>query len=99
MASDRYKVRGWFLVGAFTVALFGFAIVMGTARFSHLTGVTLFGIFITAAGLYSATPPMMTWISNVIAGEVKRGIVLSIIPTIGQFGGVIGSNIYLAKER
>lgn len=91
--ADRIRQRGYVMAGAFTVALIGFGIVFGTAGRSHLTGVTLFGIFITAAGLYSATPPMMAWIANCIEGEVKRGIALSITPTIGQMGGVIGSNI------
>lgn len=99
LVADRIKQRGYVMAAAFALALVGFAIVMGTAGRSNLTGVTLFGIFLTAAGLYSATPPMMAWVSNIFEGEVKRGIAISIVPTIGQFGGVVGSNIYLTNEK
>jgi MFS family permease len=99
LVADRIKQRGYVLAAAFLLALVGFGIVMGTVGKPHITGVTLFGIFLTAAGLYSATPPMMAWVANMFDGEVKRGIALSIVPTIGQFGGVVGSNIYLSKEK
>lgn len=99
LVADRIKQRAYVMAAAFGLALIGFAIVMGTAGNPGLTGVTLFGIFLTAAGLYSATPPMMAWVANIFEGEVKRGIAISIVPTIGQFGGVVGSNIYLVKEK
>lgn len=98
MFADKVRQRGYVLAGAFGVAAIGYAIIMATVGKSNLTGVTLFGIFVTAAGLYSATPPMMAWVANVFEGEVKRGIAISIVPTIGQMGGVIGSNIYLAEQ-
>lgn len=99
IVADKIKQRAYVMAAAFLLALVGFGIVMGTAGRPEITGVTLFGIFLTAAGLYSATPPMMAWVSNIFEGEVKRGIAISIVPTIGQFGGVVGSNIYLTKEK
>lgn len=96
---DRVKQRGYVLAAAFALAIAGFIIIITTAGNSSVTGVTLFGIFLTAGGLYAATPPMMAWVANIFEGEVKRGIAISLVPTIGQFGGIIGSNIYLTKER
>lgn len=99
IVADKVRARAHVLTAAFTLALVGYAVVIATAGKSNVTGVTLFGVFLTAAGLYSATPPMMAWVANIFEGEVKRGIALSIVPTIGQFGGIIGSNIYLSRER
>lgn len=99
LVADRIKQRGYVLAAAFALAIVGFVIIISTAGNKSVTGVTLFGIFLTAGGLYAATPPMMAWVANIFEGEVKRGIAISIVPTIGQFGGIIGSNIYLVKER
>ncbi|KAI5479970.1 hypothetical protein MNV49_002260 [Pseudohyphozyma bogoriensis] len=96
--SDKYKKRSSVLVGAFTGATIGYAILISTAGRKDLIGLTFFGVFLTAASLYSATPPMMAWISNNVEGQSKRAAVLAIVPTLGQMGGVIGSHIYLAQE-
>lgn len=97
--ADRIKQRGVIVTGSFALACVGFAIVMPTAGKSELTGVTLFGIFLLVGGIYMALPPLMAWVANMFEGEVKRGIAISLVPTLGQLGGVIGSNIYLTKEK
>lgn len=97
--ADKIKQRGILVTISFAIACVGFAIVEPTAGNASITGVTLFGIFLLVGGLYMATPPMMAWVANIFEGEVKRGIAISIVPTIGQLGGIIGSNIYLTKEK
>lgn len=97
--ADKIRQRGVIVASAFAIACVGFAIVIPTAGNASITGVTLFGIFLMVGGLYMATPPMMAWVANIFEGEVKRGIAISIVPTLGQLGGIIGSNIYLSKER
>lgn len=71
---------------------------MGSVHDDSIPGVTLFGIFLTAAGLYSVTPTEMAWMAQNVPNETKRAVVLSVIPTIGQLGGICGSNIYLTRE-
>lgn len=97
--ADKIRQRGLLVALSFAIACVGFAIVMPTAGKADITGVTLFGIFLLVGGLYMATPPMMAWVANIFEGEVKRGIAISIVPTIGQLGGIIGSNIYLTREK
>ncbi|GAA6024865.1 hypothetical protein JCM10207_003160 [Rhodosporidiobolus poonsookiae] len=96
--SDRYKKRWTFLAGAYALGLVGYVILVTTAGKNHLTGVTLFGIFLTASGMYACTPPTMAWIANNTEGQTKRAVTLAIVPTIGQLGGVIGSQIYLSYQ-
>lgn len=97
--ADKVKQCGILVTISFAIACVGFAIVEPTAGNASITGVTPFGIFLLVGGLYMATPPTMAWAANIFEGEVKRGIASSIVPTIGQLGGVIGSKIHLTKEK
>ncbi|KAM0750621.1 MFS general substrate transporter [Meredithblackwellia eburnea MCA 4105] len=96
--SDKYKKRSLALIGSFSVAIIGYIILITAAGHPHVTGVSLFGVFVTAAGLYSATPPMMAWFANNIEGQTKRAVSLAIVPTVGQLGGLVGSHIFIATE-
>ncbi|KAI5475873.1 MFS general substrate transporter [Pseudohyphozyma bogoriensis] len=98
LLSDKYKKRSLVIFSAYCGTVVGYAILISTSGKTHLTGVTLFGVFVTAASLYSALPPTMAWIANNIEGQAKRAAVLAIVPTIGQLGGVIGSHIYLSNQ-
>ncbi|KAM0756235.1 MFS general substrate transporter [Meredithblackwellia eburnea MCA 4105] len=95
---DRWKKRSIILMGSFATGIVGLVILFTTAGKKHLTGLTFFGVFVTAAGIYSCTPPTMAWFSNNFEGQTKRAVALAIIPTIGQLGGLAGYRIYLATE-
>ncbi|EED21153.1 pantothenate transporter, putative [Talaromyces stipitatus ATCC 10500] len=66
------------------MALVGLVIIMVSVRYTNLVGVTLFGVFITTAGLYPISPAAAAWVSLNCAGSMKRAIV--------------GSNIYIGDQ-
>lgn len=55
----------------------------------------LFGI---AAGLYPSLCTSVAWNANNLSGSWKRAIGMALQTTLGNLGGAIGSNIYLARE-
>ncbi|KAL2214295.1 MFS general substrate transporter [Sarocladium strictum] len=97
--SDRMKRRGWFIGGSLVVALIGFIIAISTAGNADLAGVTYAGCFIACCGFFPGFPGVISWLSNNLAGPYKRAIAMSLQISLGNTGGLIGSNIYLAHEK
>lgn len=71
---------------------------MVTVRHANLIGVTLFGIFLAAGGLYPVSPTVTAWISQNQAGSSKRAVSIGIVFMGSCLSGLIGSNIYLPGE-
>jgi hypothetical protein len=42
---------------------------------------------------------ILVWLSNNMGGHVKRGASSAIQVAIGNFGGIIASNIYMSKQK
>ncbi|KAG9256004.1 major facilitator superfamily domain-containing protein [Emericellopsis atlantica] len=112
--SDRLKRRGYFIAGSLAFALVGFIIAITTAGHANLAGVTYAGCFIACCGFFPAFPGVISWLANNLAGPYKRAIAMSLqickrspynTPlsegkfALGNTGGLIGSNIYLAREK
>ncbi|SPO07233.1 uncharacterized protein DNG_09927 [Cephalotrichum gorgonifer] len=97
-AADRYKRRMLSVVIPNTVACAGLVIVMVSVRYTHVPGVTYFGIFCMAAGLQCLSPATMAWIALNQSGDMKRAVSMAVMISISQLGGILGSNIYLAPE-
>lgn len=71
---------------------------MVAINYKSLTGVTLFGIFLAAGGLYPVSPTVTAWISQNQAGASKRAVSIGIVFMGSCLSGLIGSNIYLPDE-
>ncbi|KAG7407268.1 putative transporter [Fusarium oxysporum f. sp. rapae] len=97
--SDRLKRRGYFIAGALTFALVGFIIAITTAGHENLARVTYAGCFIACCGFFPAFPGVISWLANNLAGPYKRAIAMSLQISLGNTGGLIGSNIYRAQEK
>ena len=64
----------------------GFLIAI-TSSGRGLAGLVYFGIFISVAGIYSAFPGNVTWLSNNLAGSYKRSAGMAIHIGVGNLGG------------
>ncbi|KAK3071716.1 hypothetical protein LTR53_008145 [Teratosphaeriaceae sp. CCFEE 6253] len=42
---------------------------------------------------------VVTWIANNLAPSSKRAVGMALLISVGNFGGIAGSNIYLAAEK
>jgi hypothetical protein len=68
------------------------------AQDGHSRDYKFAAIFLINAGGYMATPMALAWLQNNLGGHWKRSFGSSIQITLGNVAGIIGSNIFLAKE-
>ncbi|KAI0922612.1 hypothetical protein AcW1_002787 [Taiwanofungus camphoratus] len=93
--SDSIRLRSPFILVGLIMCLIGFAINISDVA----VGVKYFGTFFCVGGSYAAFPGLVAWLGNNLAGQYKRGIGMALHIGIGNFGGAIASNIYLAKDE
>ncbi|KAJ9607705.1 hypothetical protein H2200_007783 [Cladophialophora chaetospira] len=95
--SDRVQQRTPFIMAGFSLAAVGF---IGELAIPHtrLAGVTYFFLFPLAAGLYCPFICLVCLIGNNLAPSSKRAVGMALLISCGNFGGIAGSNIYIAKE-
>ncbi|RKK25345.1 hypothetical protein BFJ66_g14501 [Fusarium oxysporum f. sp. cepae] len=72
--------------------------MMVTSRYLHLPGVTLFGVFLTMAGLYPTSTAVTAWIALNCAGSTKCAVGIGAMMSFSQLGGIVRSNIYIAGQ-
>ncbi|KFZ12754.1 hypothetical protein V501_04069 [Pseudogymnoascus sp. VKM F-4519 (FW-2642)] len=96
--SDKYKKRGVFVIGSLTASAFGFILAIATSNRRDLSGITYAGCFIACCGFYPAFPGIIAWLANNLAGSYKRAIGMGLQISLGNTGGLIGSNIFRAQD-
>ncbi|OCT51552.1 putative transporter [Cladophialophora carrionii] len=95
--SDRVEQRTPFIMAGFSIAAVGF---IGELAIPHprLPGVTYFFLFPLAAGLYCPFICLVCLIGNNLAPSSKRAVGMALLISVGNFGGIAGSNIYIASQ-
>lgn len=95
--SDRTRQRTPFLMGGFSVAAVGFIGELASPH-DRLPGVAYFFLFLIAIGLYCPFTCIVTLVANNLAPSSKRAVGMAVLISIGNLGGICGSNIYFAAE-
>ncbi|KAH6704245.1 major facilitator superfamily domain-containing protein [Leptodontidium sp. MPI-SDFR-AT-0119] len=95
--SDRIQQRTPFIMGGFTFAVVGF---IGELAIPHpkFPGVTYFFLFFIAIGLFSPFTCIVTLVANNSAPSSKRAVAMAVLISIGNLGGICGSNVYFAAQ-
>ncbi|KAM6530080.1 hypothetical protein FALCPG4_008205 [Fusarium falciforme] len=95
--ADRRRNRWMFIIIPFSIGLVGF---VGLLSIPHprLPGLTYAFLFCIPSGLYPAVIGCVSWVGNNLAPSFKRAIGMALLMTIGNLGGAVGSNIFLAKQ-
>ncbi|KIX03060.1 uncharacterized protein Z518_06610 [Rhinocladiella mackenziei CBS 650.93] len=95
--ADRHQSRWPFIVVPFSVALVGF---IGLLSIPHpkLPGLTYAFLFTIPAGVYPPLIGCLSWVGNNLAPTWKRAVGMALLISIGNMGGAIGSNIFLAEQ-
>jgi MFS family permease len=73
--SDKVGRRAPFVMGLQLVSITGYAIIRGTKN----PDVAYFGMFLACSGVYSTVPCLISWVSNNVGGDTKRGVVLAMM--------------------
>jgi hypothetical protein len=95
ICSDKYKLRGPFVVGCCMTALVGYIILDTQAKPS----VAYFGAVLAAMGVFPTIAVLLAWAGGNAGGTLKRGVVLAMVIGIGNLGGICSSFVYFDPPR
>ncbi|WWC64311.1 uncharacterized protein I303_106921 [Kwoniella dejecticola CBS 10117] len=97
--SERVRQRMLTFILPAIMAWIGTLICLLTVAHKHLVALTYVGVVLAAGGLVCLSPACTAWIGLNSAGQSKRNGAIALTTVRAQFGGIVGSNIYLAKEK
>ncbi|QGN13723.1 high-affinity nicotinic acid transporter [Kluyveromyces marxianus] len=93
--SDKIRIRSPFIFGSCISCAVGLAIVLGSEK--H--GVRLFGVFVTALGIYVNASMNCLWLSGNNGNYFKRATALGINLFVGSSSGLVSGQIFVAKDK
>lgn len=96
--SAHYKLRAPFIIGAATIAILGYIILLA----STTAGGQYVGVHLAAAGVYTGNALLLSWPGENVSGQTKRAVAVAMQITIGDIGAIAGVLIYrpsLAAHR
>lgn len=96
--SDRIQTRSPFIIVGFAIASCGFIAQLAIPHPKY-PGLTYGFLFPVAGGLYCPFIILVSWIGNSLAPSSKRAIGMALLISVGNMGGIMGSNIYLDREK
>jgi hypothetical protein len=85
-------------MAGFAIAALGFIAQLAIPHPKY-PGLTYGFLFPVAGGLYSPFIILVSWIGNSLAPSSKRAIGMALLISVGNMGGIMGSNIYLDREK
>ena len=95
--SEKVQQRSPFIMAGYSIAVLGFIGQLAIPQ-TRLPGLTYGFLFPVAIGLYSPFIQIVCWIANNLAPSSKRAVGMAILISIGNFGGIAGSNIYIKSQ-
>ncbi|KAK5051047.1 hypothetical protein LTR84_003606 [Exophiala bonariae] len=96
--SERYRQRTPFIILGFSIASVGLIGMLVTRRYARIAGASYFFLFLVAAGFYSPFICIVCLIANNLAPSSKRAVGIALLISVGNGGGICGSNIFIATQ-
>ena len=97
--SDHFYWRMPFIVIPFLLIVTGFSIIFPYApHIKDNIAATYVGVCIVCVGLYPINPAGSAWMSSNLAGSSKRAMGVAFNIAFGNFGGILGSYMFLDRE-
>ncbi|KAJ7692341.1 major facilitator superfamily domain-containing protein, partial [Mycena olivaceomarginata] len=91
LLSDKYNLRGPFIIGSSFVALIGYIVLYTTKS----PGAGYAGAVLSAVGVYPTIAVDLAWAGSIAGGDVRRGVVIAMVIGLGNLGGICSSYIYI----
>lgn len=92
--SDKKKTRGPIMLAFLPLAIAGYALIANATSNQTKYGA----LFLMAAGLYPAVPPVLVWLSNNFTQHYTRATAIGLQLAIANCGGIIGTFVYDSKQ-
>lgn len=96
--SDKIQTRSPFIIAGYSIACCGFVAQLAIPHPKY-PGLTYGFLFPVAGGLYCPFIILVSWIANSLAPSSKRAVGMALLISVGNMGGIMGSNIYLDREK
>lgn len=96
-ASDKYEQRTPFIMAGYAIAALGLIAQLAIPK-PRLPGLTYGMLFLVASGLYAPFTSIVCLTGNNLAPSSKRAVGMALLISVGNWGGIAGSNIYLARQ-
>lgn len=84
--SDRYKLRGPFVMGGALLAIIGYAMLYATSP-TNFPGVGYAGSIVAACGVFPTIPIMLAWGSGNAGSSLKKAVTIGLMSGVGNLGG------------
>lgn len=81
--SDKYSIRGPFVLGCTSLAIAGYAILYGSSK----AELSYAGTIIAASGVFPSIPIVLAWAGGSAGGDIKRGVAIAMTIGFGNLGG------------
>ncbi|KAH8674317.1 major facilitator superfamily domain-containing protein [Xylariales sp. PMI_506] len=95
-ASDRLRHRYSFIMLGCFISTVGYGMLLHQGSLSR--DAKFGAVFLVSLGGYMATPMALAWLSNNVSGHWKRAFSSGFQVMVGNFAGIIGTNIFLTTE-
>lgn len=92
--SDKYRKRGFFIMGCCVPVSVGYLICVGTA--DKAAGYA--GMFVLVLGLYPISTLAVTWLTTNLSPDSKRAIGMPIAYSIANISAVVSSQLYPSAQ-
>ncbi|KAG1751365.1 MFS general substrate transporter [Suillus paluster] len=89
--SDKYNLRGPFIIGGALVSIVGYIMLYCDRQ----AGLSYAGTCLAAIGVYPTIAVDLAWAGSNAGGDFKRGVVIAMVIGIGNLGGICSSFIYI----
>ncbi|GAA6019739.1 hypothetical protein JCM10207_009248 [Rhodosporidiobolus poonsookiae] len=93
--ADKRKSRYPFVMLDLILCLLGHVINITPAP----NGVKYFGLFLIAMGAYGGLPSTVTWLTNNLSGQAKRGVGSAAQIGLGNLAALASSNVYRTQDK
>jgi sugar phosphate permease len=100
--ADRFRWRMPFIVAAQVTLVISFIVLFTLSDKldnSRNIGGCYFAVILACIGTYPIAPGGNAWTVENLAGQTKKAQGIALLTAIGNIGGLIGSNIYLDREK
>ena len=93
MLVERTKRRAPFIICSSALGIIGYTMLL----VSRWSGMSYAGTIVVAAGIFPAIAVVLSWPAGNVSGQTKRATAQAMQVSIGNFGAVLGTQLYRPK--
>jgi len=98
--SDRFFWRMPFVAIPMIICVVAYSVIISlNGAIAEKRGVAYFAVVLAVIGIYPIQSAAASWNANNIAPSARRAIGIALMNCVGNVGGIIGSFMYLEKEK